>query len=62
MGLAQDIDLSRQEAIFDKIAEARYYMNNVVALEEKYGEVRESCKNQHSSCAFWAVLGECENK
>ena len=23
---------------------------------------RDGCKNQHESCAFWAVLGECENK
>ena len=62
MGVPQTIDVNREQHIFDKIAEARYYMNNVVNVEEKYDDVRKGCKNQHESCAFWAVLGECEKK
>lgn len=60
MGVPQTIDVNREQQIFDKIADARYYMNNVVNVEEKYDDVRKGCKNQHESCAFWAVLGECE--
>lgn len=62
MGVAQVIDASRQDQIFDKIAEARYYMNNVVNVEERFDGTRDICKNQNENCAFWAVLGECENK
>lgn len=61
MGVAQTMDTNRAQEISDKIAEARYYMNNEVDIEEKYDGVREGCKNQHESCAFWAVLGECDN-
>ena len=62
MGIPQTIDVNRQQQIHDKIAEARLYMNNVVNMEAKYDDVRDGCKNQHESCAFWAVLGECEKK
>lgn len=61
MGVAQSIDINRQAAIYEKIREARYYIHNVVNLEEKYDEVRDACKNQHESCAFWATLGEVSN-
>ena len=62
MGVAQTIDASMQDKVYQKIEEARYYMRNVVNIEEKYDPVREACKNQHESCAFWASLGECEKK
>ena len=61
MGEPQTVDASKQNEIFEVIAQARLYMNNVVHLDDKYKDVRDICKNQHESCAFWASLGECEN-
>ena len=62
MGVPQIIDVSNQQEIADKIMEARWYMYNVVELDEKYDGIREGCKNQHEQCAFWGVIGECEKK
>jgi hypothetical protein len=62
MGVAQTVDVTMQKEIMDKITEARWYMYNVVELEEKYDGIRDGCKNQHEQCAFWAVIGECEKK
>ncbi|CAB9498731.1 Prolyl 4-hydroxylase subunit alpha-1 [Seminavis robusta] len=60
MGVAQTIDVNREQEIYEKIAEARYYMVNEVNIEPEYDAVRDICKNKHESCAFWAMLGECE--
>jgi hypothetical protein len=48
-----------ETAILDRIEKARVYME-MVAVDDKYEKVRGICKNSHTACAFWAVLGECE--
>lgn len=59
IGESQTLDVSHTPAILDRIAKARVYMEKV-AVDQKYDKVRGMCKNSHTSCAFWAVLGECE--
>jgi prolyl 4-hydroxylase len=61
MGEAQSIDMNQAPAILDRITKARSYMEHQVAVDKKYDKVRSLCKNQHPSCAFWAVIGECES-
>jgi prolyl 4-hydroxylase len=59
MGESQTLDAELTSEILDRIAKARVYME-MVAVNDKYEKVRGICKNSHTSCAFWAVLGECE--
>ena len=61
MGVEQQIDYNRAKACLDRIEESRTYMNDRVMVEEKYEKVRDICKNNHESCTFWSVIGECEN-
>jgi len=60
LGEAQVIDIQYSEKIAQTIEEARDYVQNVVMVDEKYANVRGMCRNAHSQCAFWAILGECE--
>jgi prolyl 4-hydroxylase len=59
MGEPQTLDSERKSEILDRIAKARVYMEKV-AIDDKYDNVRGMCKNSHTSCAAWAVMGECE--
>lgn len=61
IGLPQTLDASRSVEIKQKIEDAQRYMNKHVMVEPEYEHVRDLCQNQHASCAFWAVLGECAN-
>lgn len=61
MGEPQSLDPSYSDLIFERIEKAREYMHSKVMVEEKYKEVRSICRNAHANCAFWSVLGECEN-
>jgi prolyl 4-hydroxylase len=45
------------------------YMRTVVAIEDKYADIREHCKNENRLCTYWATLkadqpppagGECD--
>jgi hypothetical protein len=36
-----------------------YYMK-MVTIDDTYDKVRGICRNSHTSCALWAVLGQCE--
>jgi prolyl 4-hydroxylase len=60
MGESQTLDSELTSEILDRIAKARVYME-MVALDDKYEKVKGICKNSHTSCAFWAVLGECKD-
>jgi prolyl 4-hydroxylase len=59
MGKSQRLDTELTPEILDRIAKARVYME-MVAVNDKYDKVRGICKNSHTLCALWAVLGDCE--
>jgi hypothetical protein len=62
MGEPQDLDPTYSAMIFERVEKAREYMQSKVMVEDLYKqEIRPLCKNQHTACAFWSVLGECEN-
>jgi hypothetical protein len=61
LGVKQSLDAERTEDIYQRIREARVYMHEVVGTEPKYEKVRETCRNAHTDCTYWAVLGECDN-
>jgi prolyl 4-hydroxylase len=46
------------QAIVDATIE---YMANVVMVEDKYEQVRKVCKNRDALCAYWKLIGECDN-
>lgn len=62
LGVVQTLDTNNMNEVIQRIEDGRHYMRTIVNMEEKYTDVREGCKNQHESCAFWASLGECEKK
>jgi hypothetical protein len=61
LGEPQHLDEKNAEEIKERIAAAREYLQNEVMVNGTYEKVRPMCKNRHQSCAFWSVLGECEN-
>jgi ShK domain-like len=61
MGEPQELDLTYSSQIFARIEKSRDYIQGKVMVEDKYISVRSICQNKHASCAFWSVLGECEN-
>jgi hypothetical protein len=61
MGEPQNLDPTYSEMIFERVEKAREYMQSKVMVEDLYKEVRALCRNEHNNCAFWSVLGECEN-
>jgi hypothetical protein len=61
LGEPQHLDENNAEEIKERITAAREYMRNEVMMNGTYEKVRPMCKNSHQSCAFWSVLGECEN-
>lgn len=62
MGEAQIVDVvdNTDDVIANRIISARIYFQETVMKEDKYSVVRDLCRNQHSQCAFWATIGECE--
>ena len=61
IGLPQDLDSGYSDLIFARIEKAREYFQSRVMVEDLYKDVRSICRNEHSSCAYWSVLGECDN-
>ncbi|GAX16815.1 prolyl 4-hydroxylase [Fistulifera solaris] len=60
MGEPQVIDGDRTEEILKHIADTRVYLKEKVMVEPQYEKVRDICMNKHTSCTFWAVIGECD--
>jgi hypothetical protein len=61
LGEPQLLDATYSDEILETVERARSYVQNKVMVDEKYEKVRSICKNNHQNCAFWSVLGECEN-
>jgi hypothetical protein len=61
LGEPQILHATYSDSIFKRVEESREYMQNTVMTDARFDEVRSLCKNKHASCAFWSVLGECEN-
>jgi prolyl 4-hydroxylase len=55
-GKVQTMDMSKFE---DQLQSMYTYMTETVMVDEKYRNVKDTCKNQHERCAYWAMLGEC---
>lgn len=61
LGEPQLLDAAYSDEILEAVDRARSYVLNEVMVDKKYEKVRSICKNSHQNCAFWSVLGECEN-
>lgn len=61
MGLLQSLDADHRDEIYQRIRDARRYLQEVVMTENKYEKVRGTCQNAHADCTYWAILGECDN-
>jgi hypothetical protein len=60
LGEPQHMDATYSNEIYKAIENAREYRNEI-RLDEKLSSIHHLCKNNHASCAFWAVIGECDN-
>lgn len=61
LGEPQQMDADHEAEIYQKLEEARKYVEEEVQNNEKLSSIAHLCKNQHASCAFWSVIGECDN-
>jgi prolyl 4-hydroxylase len=61
LGVRQVIDdMAFARAIKDRVAKARIYLNDVVAVNSTYDKVRSFCKNRKEFCASAAARGYCD--
>eukprot|EP00588_Corethron_pennatum_P016828 CAMPEP_0194310276 /NCGR_PEP_ID=MMETSP0171-20130528/7210_1 /TAXON_ID=218684 /ORGANISM="Corethron pennatum, Strain L29A3" /LENGTH=611 /DNA_ID=CAMNT_0039063817 /DNA_START=131 /DNA_END=1966 /DNA_ORIENTATION=+ len=60
-GEAQTIEGQKKVGTEEIVRKTMTYMRDIVIPDRKFDNVRKDCINRHGLCAFWAVLGECEN-
>jgi prolyl 4-hydroxylase len=61
VGVRQKIyDIALLAAAKERVAQARKYLNNIVAVNSTYDKVRDSCKNRKDYCASYAAMGKCD--
>jgi hypothetical protein len=61
LGEPQHMDATYSKEIYERIEDARAYVEREVRRSETLSSIHHLCKNMHSSCAFWSVIGECDN-
>jgi ShK domain-like len=62
-GVEQVVDEARRVEIAQAMDDMKAYFRTKredPKTTDKFHKVLDNCKNQHESCAFWKVLGECE--
>lgn len=62
-GVAQKFDQERIREIETAVIDMKTYFRNMredPATTPKMHDILDNCKNKHESCAFWKVIGECE--
>ncbi|KAI2510593.1 ShK toxin domain [Fragilaria crotonensis] len=62
-GVVQHMDEAYREEILKAIEDMRLYFEEARSdpgTTPKMHTILDNCKNQHASCAFWKVMGECE--
>ena len=60
LGVSQIIDINSSEEIAKLMEEARSYVKEFKG-KERYSRIHDLCTNTNENCAFWSVLGECQN-
>lgn len=61
LGEPQHMDASYSNEIHQRIEDARQYVEKEIRFDEKLSSINHLCRNNHANCAFWSVIGECEN-
>lgn len=61
LGEPQHMDATYSKEIYQRIEDARVYVEQEIKHDQKLSGIAHLCKNNHSSCAFWSVIGECDN-
>jgi hypothetical protein len=61
LGEPQHMDATYSKEIYQRIEDARVYVEQEIRNDEKLASMQHLCKNNHASCAFWSVIGECDN-
>jgi hypothetical protein len=62
-GLLQVSDVNYHAEIAQAIEDMKAYIRNAredPGTTPKMSKILDNCKNNHESCAFWKVIGECE--
>ena len=58
-GVVQSIE-EDDEATWDKLYEAKAYMEHFALTTDRYVNRRGLCRNRHELCTYWAANGECD--
>ena len=58
-GVMQAMNGERANEVVVRVTESIAYMESEIVLQLEES-IRTQCQNRHELCAFWAVLGECE--
>lgn len=61
IGEIQTINTGQEEEIMNMIKSTRKYLKEVVYQDPTYDKIKSFCRLRDAACAYWAVVGECQN-